>query len=150
MSSTNPLRVFNGRNRRRFRRRRNWGRIVLRTITALAIVGSLAGGWILFHDLTATRQVQLQVLGVDGEPLRGAVITSPSGKQAVTVEGGIAFLAFETPARIEVAADGYRDAAYTVERLGADGKLDAADAAVREMRAAMDEVVGALKAEVAP
>jgi CheY-like chemotaxis protein len=41
-----------------------------------------------------------------------------------------------------------RDTAYTVERLGAEDRPHAAAAAVREMRAAMDEVVETLKAEM--
>jgi CheY-like chemotaxis protein/HPt (histidine-containing phosphotransfer) domain-containing protein len=42
-----------------------------------------------------------------------------------------------------------RDTAYTVERLGSEGKATEAAGAVLEMRAAMDEVVEALKAEMA-
>jgi PAS domain S-box-containing protein len=42
-----------------------------------------------------------------------------------------------------------RDAAYTVERLGAEGRVAAAGAAVGEMRAAMDEVMGVLRSEMA-
>jgi hypothetical protein len=114
---------FDGRKRRRFRRRRNWGRIVLRSLTVVAIIGSLVGGFILFRDLTSPNAVQLQVLGADGEPLRGAVISLESGKSTTTVEGGIAFLSFDAPARLAVVASGYKDATYRVDTVPKNSPL---------------------------
>jgi hypothetical protein len=117
------LEIFSGRRRRRFRRRRNWGQILARTLTVAVVVGTMVGAIILFRAVTAPDKVQLEVLGANGTPLTGATITSPDGGRAMTAEGGLALLAFEAPAKLAVDAPGYHSATYDVQAIPRTGPL---------------------------
>lgn len=107
----------------RFKRKHHWGRLLLRVITVAAVLGFVVGGFVLVRTLTAPDLIRVQVLGADGQPLSGAVITTESGREATTVEGGLAALPFEVPTSLSVARPGYRPAVYQVEQLPLQGPL---------------------------
>jgi len=107
----------------KLRRKHHWGRSLLRVLTVVVVFGALIGGFILFRTLTATDQVRIQVLGAEGRPLSGAVVTTDSGKEVTTVEGGLANVPFEVPGSLTVTARGYRPARYIVEQLPRQGAL---------------------------
>ncbi|MBI5157580.1 MAG: hypothetical protein HZA58_06135 [Acidimicrobiia bacterium] len=107
----------------KFKRKRHWGRLILRVLTVAAVLGGLVGGFVLFRALTAADTVRVQVLGAEGKPLSGAVITTESGRETQTIEGGIADVPFEVPGELTVTALGYRSAIYTVEQLPLQGPL---------------------------
>jgi hypothetical protein len=107
----------------KFKRKRHWGRLILRVLTVAAVLGGLIGGFVLFRALTAADTVRIQVLGAEGKPLSGAVITTESGHETLTIEGGLANVPFEVPGELIVTALGYRSATYTVEQLPLQGAL---------------------------
>ena len=107
----------------KFKRKHHWGRFLLRMFTVMAIFGAVVGGFILFRTLTATDEVRIQVLGAEGRPLSGAVVTTDSGHNETTIEGGLANVPFEVPGTLTVTAQGYRSATYTVEQLPRQGAL---------------------------
>jgi hypothetical protein len=94
------------------------------TILAIpALVAVLILGFNAFRGMIEPDAHHLRVLGFEGAPLAGAIISSPSGQQTTSVEGGNAFLVFDLPAMIEVSAEGYRPAVYDVQALPPDGAL---------------------------
>ena len=107
----------------KFKRKHHWGRFFLRIITVVAILGGLVGGFILFRTLTAADTVRIQVLGAEGKPLSGAVITTEGGREVSTIEGGVADVPFGVPGTLTVTAVGYRSATYSVEQLPLQGVL---------------------------
>ncbi len=112
-----------GDNTRKFKRKRHWGRIILRTLIISAVVGGTIGGFVLLRAVTAADQIRVQVLGAEGRPLEGAVVTTESGKSYNTVEGGLVRVPFDLPEVLTVTARGYVPATYTVEQLPLQGAL---------------------------
>ncbi|HEX5630954.1 MAG TPA: putative glycoside hydrolase [Acidimicrobiia bacterium] len=110
-------------NPRKFRRKRHWGRIILRTLIVAAVLGGTIGGFVLLRAITAADQIRIQVLGAEGRPLEGAVVTTESGKSYNTVEGGLVRVPFDLPEVLTVSARGYVSATYTVEQLPLQGAL---------------------------
>ena len=107
----------------KFKRVHHWGRLILRVLIATAVVGGIVGGFILIRALTADDQIRIQVLGAEGRPLEGALVTTETGHDATTVEGGLARIAFDVPGTLTVTARGYRSATYAVEQLPLQGAL---------------------------
>lgn len=108
---------------RKFRRQHHWGRIFLRVLTGLIVVGTVVAGFVIFRDMTEVDPIQIQVLGAEGRPLRGALVVTEDGREVSSVEGGIAAVPFEVPERLTVTADGYRPAYYDVATLPRQGPL---------------------------
>lgn len=107
----------------KFKRVHHWGRLILRVLIATAVIGGIVGGFILIRALTADDQIRIQVLGAEGRPLEGALVTTETGHDATTVEGGLARIAFDVPGILTVTARGYRSATYAVEQLPLQGAL---------------------------
>ena len=118
-----PTRAVVASKPHKFKRKHHWGRFLLRTLTVVAVLGTVIGGFILFRALTATEEIRIQVLGAEGKPLSGAVVTTDSGHNETTIEGGLANVPFEVPGTLTVTARGYRSATYTVEQLPRQGAL---------------------------
>jgi hypothetical protein len=110
------------RRARRYRRRRS-APSFLRLLTIVAAVLALVGSWILIRSLIGPDPVHLVVVGVDGEPVVGAVVTTEGGASARTDDEGSTRLAFGAPQRLTVEAPGYRDASYDVADLPRQGPL---------------------------
>jgi len=123
---TPGLEIFNGRGRgpagRRVRRAR-----FLRVLLRLAFVPVVIIGLIfMFRGLMNMIQPEpnrLAVLGHEGAPLEGAMITADNGKSTEAIEGGFASLVFDLPTTLRVEAEGYHTAIYTVDALPNEGPL---------------------------
>ena len=117
------LAIFDSRHGRRFKRRRNWGQMVSRTLTGAVVLTALVGGWILVQNALAGEEVHLRVVGADQQPIAGATIVADNGREAVTSDGGLAVLAFDAPSTLTVTARGYQDATYPVEVIPPQGSI---------------------------
>jgi hypothetical protein len=118
-----PHDLFDSRRSRRFKRRRNWGQIVSRSLVGALVVIVLVGGWVIFRNAFATDEVHLRVISADQQPIAGAVIVADNGREAVTSEGGLATLAFEAPATLTVTARGHQSATYPVDVIPSQGAI---------------------------
>jgi hypothetical protein len=98
-------------------------RAMLIALAVPALVVLLIAGFNTLKGFIQPAAHHLTILGHDGEPLTGAIVTTPDGRQATSAEGGAAFIAFDTPAMIEVAAEGYRPATYDVQAVPPDSAL---------------------------
>jgi len=120
------LEIFSGRGRhsagyrlRRLRWIKNFFKVLL---VPIVLVGLIAG-FRMIASFTQPDSNHLAILGYDGSPLTGAIITASDGRETTSVEGGSAFLAFDTPESLRVEAPGYNTATYTVEALPPEGAL---------------------------
>jgi hypothetical protein len=104
-------------------RRARFIRRVFGILAIPALVVALIAGISLFKTMLEPERNHLTILGYDGQPLTGATVTAPNGKQTDSVEGGIAFLAFDPPAMIEVSAPGYKTSTYDVQAMPVDSTL---------------------------
>ena len=104
---------------RRARFIRNLFKVLL---VPLVIVGLILGFRMTISMIQPDAN-HLTILGHDGIPLTGATITANNGRQAASVEGGSAFIVFDTPTSLRVEAPGYNSATYTVQALPASGPL---------------------------
>jgi hypothetical protein len=118
-----PHDLFDSRHSRRFKRRRNWGQILSRTLIGVLVLIVLIGGWVMLRDAFATDEVHLRVIGADQQPIVGALIVADNGREAVTSEGGLATLAFEAPATLTVTAQGHQSATYPVDVIPPQGSI---------------------------
>lgn len=123
---TPGLEIFNGRGRhgagyrvRRARFLRNMLKIIL---IPLVIIGLILG-FKMVVGLIQPETTHLTVLGYEAEPLIGATIVADNGRETTSVEGGSAFLVFDTPSSLRVEAPGYHTATYTVEGVPPEGPL---------------------------
>jgi hypothetical protein len=120
------LEVFNGRGRHgagyRVRRARFFANI-LKVLMVPVVIAALILGIRGLLNIIQPEANRLTVLGYDGEPLIGATISAANGGSTTSVEGGFAFLTFDTPSSLRVEAPGYNTATYTVEALPPDGAL---------------------------
>ena len=118
------LAIFDSRRNRRFKRRRNWGQILARTLTGAVVLTALLGGWVLLRNAFATDEVNLRVISfLDQQPIGGAVIVADNGRETVTSDGGLATLAFDAPTTLTVSAPGYKAATYPVEVIPPQGSI---------------------------
>jgi hypothetical protein len=95
----------------------------LKVLLVPVLVVGLIAGFRMIAGFIQPESNHLAILGYDGSPLTGAVITASDGRQTTSLEGGSAFLAFETPGSLRVEASGYNTATYTVEALPPEGAL---------------------------
>ncbi len=120
------LDVFNGRGRRsagyRVRRARFF-RNLLKLLAVPAVIIGLIAGFVMVRDMLEPETNHLAILGYEGEALTGAHVIADNGRDAMSVEGGSAFLVFDTPATIRVEARGYKTATYNVQGLPTEGPL---------------------------
>lgn len=95
-------------------------------LTVLAIpvvVGALILTFVGIKGMIEPDPHHLTILGYEGTPLGGATVSAPNGRQTTSLEGGAAFLVFDTPARIQVVAEGYRTAVYDIQGVPSDAPL---------------------------
>lgn len=119
--------IFGGRGRRGPGYRVRRARFVRRMLAVLAIplgVVVLIAGFTTFKGILEPDANALTILGIGGEPVTGAVVTAENGRQATSVEGGTAFLVFDTPAMLDVTADGYKPATFAVDAVPVDSPLN--------------------------
>lgn len=124
--SKNPLDVFNGRSRHGpgFRvRRARFFRNLLKILAVPAVIIALIAAFNLVRDMLEADANHLAVLGYEGRPLPGALITTDTGNEVTTVEGGSAFIPFDVPASLHVEAPGYKPATFQVDALPGGGPL---------------------------
>ena len=118
------LAIFDSRRGHRLKRRRNWGQIFSRTLTAAVVLIALVGGWVILQNALAGEKVHLRVISfADQQPIGGAVIVADNGRETVSSEGGLATLAFDAPSTLTVTAPGYKDATYPVEIIPPQGSI---------------------------
>jgi len=123
----NPgLEIFSGRGRHgagyRLRRARFIKNLFKVVLVPAVIVGLIMGVRVL-AGMIQPEANHLAILGYDGTPLTGAIISADNGHQTTSVEGGSAFIVFDTPTSLRVEATGYNTATYTVEALPNEGPL---------------------------
>ena len=118
MSNRNDLSMFDGVGRYPYgyRRRRNWLAWGARFGLVVVVIGGLVGTFLLLRAITTDDPVEIRVLGIDGAPLTGALVTTPND-EGTTDDGGAVLLSLDTPASVVVAAPGYEDGTYQVEAL---------------------------------
>ena len=87
----------------------------------VVVVAGLVGTFLFIKAVATDDPVEIRVLGMDGEPLPGAIVTTP-GDEGTTDDAGAVLLSLDTPAEVVVAAAGYKDGTYQVEALP-DGPL---------------------------
>ena len=120
------LDIFDGRGRHSAGYRVRRARLFRRLLAVLAIpvvVVALIAGFNLFKTMLEPEPNHLVILGHEGKPVSGAIVTAANGRQTTSVEGGTAFLVFDTPTTIEVEAEGYKTASYQVEAVPPDSPL---------------------------
>lgn len=120
------LEIFNGRGRHgpgyRLRRAR-FIKNAFKVLLIPTVVVGLVFGFQMVADMIQPDSNHLTVLGFEGEPLPGATITADNGRETESVEGGSAFIVFDTPASLRVEAPGYNTATYEVTALPKEGSL---------------------------
>lgn len=124
--SNRGLDVFNrkGRHGAGYRvRRARFLRNLFKVLAVPAVLVGLIAGFNLVRGLIEPETNHLAILGYEGEALTGAHVVANNGMDATSVEGGSAFLVFDTPATIRVEAPGYKTATYDVKALPSEGPL---------------------------
>jgi hypothetical protein len=104
-------------------RRARFMRGLLTILAIPVVVIALIAGFSALKGMIEPDAHHLTILGYEGEPLPGAIVSAPNGQQTTSVEGGNAFLAFDVPAMIEVTAPGYQPAMYDVKAIPPDSAL---------------------------
>lgn len=115
-----PMDMFDSRGRHGPGYRVRRARAIRRFFAVLAIpalVALLVLGFNTFKGVFEPDAHHLTVLGHEGQPISGAILTADNGRQATSLEGGNAFLVFDPPMRIGVEAEGYEPAIYQVDAL---------------------------------
>ncbi len=120
------LEVFNRRGRHgagyRVRRAR-FLRNLLKVLAVPVLLIALIGGFVMVRGMIEPETNHLAILGYEGEALTGARVVAANGLDTTSVEGGSAFLVFDTPTTIRVEAPGYKTATYEVDALPTEGPL---------------------------
>ena len=123
MSNRNDLSMFDGVGRYPYghRRRRNWLAWATRFGLVVIVIGGLVGTFLFIKAVATDDPVEIRVLGVDGAPLTGALVTTPQD-EGTTGDGGAVMLTLDPPAEVMVTAPGYKEGTYQVQALP-DGPL---------------------------
>jgi hypothetical protein len=118
VSNRNDLSMFDGVGKYPYgrRRRRNWLAWATRFGLVVLVIGGLVGTFLFIKAIATEDPVEVRVLGVDGAPLTGALVTTPQD-EGTTGDGGAVMLVLDTPASVMVAAPGYKDGTYQVDAL---------------------------------
>ncbi len=113
---------FNGRRRRRPRYRRRSPLVpFLIGVAVVALAGVAA--WVMYNRFLTTPMATFRVLGLEAEPLPGAIIEGPEGQ--IIAEGDLAeaTIEFAPPGQIRVTAEGYYPAVFDVQGIPETGPL---------------------------
>jgi hypothetical protein len=121
--SRSSLTHFDGSRRsgrRRYRRRSP----LLPFLGFLVVIGLVAGAvWIMYQRFAVTPTAEFRILGLDAEPLPGAMVEGPDGSVETAGDLAAATFEFEPPGQIRVTAEGYYPAVFNVEAVPENGPL---------------------------
>ncbi|MEE9581983.1 MAG: putative glycoside hydrolase [Acidimicrobiia bacterium] len=120
------LEIFSGRRRHGAGYRQRRARFIRNLFKVLLVPTFIIGlilGVRMIAGMIQPETTHLAILGYERAPLTGAIITADNGHQTTSVEGGSAFIAFDTPTSLRVEAPGYNTAIYKVDALPTEGPL---------------------------
>ena len=122
--SRHELAIFEGGPRPpRLKRRRRWGPWLGKALLAALFGAAVVVVGIVVFNMVRGDPVHLRVVGLDLEPVAGAVVTTENGATATTNEEGATTLNFRVPGTVSVTAPGHKPASYRVEVVPRQGPL---------------------------